>query len=170
MGLLSSIKLNTMDDLFQHELRDLYDAEHQLLDALPKMADAAHSPELRSAFQQHLEQTRGHVGRLEQCFAALGAEPKRESCPAMKGLVKEGSEAVDASGSDEVRDAALIAASNRVEHYEIAGYGTLRSLAQEIGREDLASILQHTLDEEKGADQTLTELAESRINPRAARH
>ncbi len=169
MGFLASLKYETIEDLFHHELRDLYDAEHQLLDALPKMAEAASSPQLRATLESHSLDTRGHVRRLEEVFAALHQEPGRDSCPAMKGLIKESSEAIDAAGSDRVRDAALIAVSNRVEHYEIAGYGTLRSLAQEIGRPDLADLLKSTLPQEKAASAKLTGLAKQRVNPDAAR-
>jgi ferritin-like metal-binding protein YciE len=169
MGLFSE-KLNTFDDLFTHQLQDLYDAEHQLLDALPLMADSAQSSDLKNAFNTHLMETRGHVKRLEEVFAKLGKEPSRTTCPAMKGLIKEGNEVISATGDRDVKDAALIASAQRVEHYEIAGYGTLRTLASQIGRNDVATILQKTLDEEGQTDKKLTRLAESHINAEAATH
>src|SRR4051812_31587364 len=118
MGLFHE-SLNTFDDLFNHQLEDLYDAEHQLTESLPKMADAAHAGDLKMAFNTHLMETRGHVKRLEQVFQILGKEPKRTTCPAMKGIVKEGSETVNATGDPRVKDAALIASAQRAEHYEI---------------------------------------------------
>ncbi len=167
MGLFSE-SLNSFDDLFTHQLEDLYDAEHQLLDALPKMADASGSGDLKNAFNTHLMETREHVRRLEQVFQLLGKEAKRTTCPAMKGIVKEGSETISAKGDPHVKDAALIASAQRVEHYEIAGYGTLRTLARQVGRDDVATLLQKTLDEEGSADKKLTRLAESHINAQAA--
>jgi len=167
MGLFSE-SLNSFDDLFSHQLEDVYDAENQLIDALPKMADAASSSELKNAFNTHLMETRDHAKRLEQVFGMLGKEPSRTTCPAMKGLVKEGSEVISATGDSNVKDAGLIAAAQRVEHYEIAAYGTLRSLAQQVGRQDVARILQQTLDEEGEADKKLTRIAESSVNQRAA--
>lgn len=168
MGMFSE-SLNTFDDLFSHQLEDLYDAEHQLLAALPLMADAASSGDLKNAFNTHLMETRIHAQRLEEIFAKLGKEPKRTTCPAMKGLVKEGSETISASGDPSVKDAALIASGQRVEHYEMAGYGTLRTLASQMGRNDVAALLQKTLDEEGQADKKLTRIAESHINAEAAR-
>jgi ferritin-like metal-binding protein YciE len=149
-------------------MEDLYDAEYQLLDALPKMADAATSSDLKNAFNTHLMETRGHVKRLEQAFSILGKDAHRTTCPAMKGLVKEGSEAIDATGDPKVKDAALIAAAQRVEHYEMSGYGTLRTLARQAGHDDVATLLQKTLDEESATDKKLTGLAESHINQEAA--
>lgn len=168
MGMIFSESLKTYDDLFTHQLQDLYDAEIQLTEALPKMADAATSSDLRNAFNTHLMETREHVKRLEQVFKAVGKSPERQSCPAMKGLVKEGSETINASGDDRVRDAALIASAQRVEHYEIAAYGTLRTLARQVGLNDVASLLQKTLDEEGNADKKLTRIAESHINQEAS--
>ena len=167
MGLFSE-SLNTFDDLFTHQLQDVYDAEHQLIDALPKMADAASSSDLRNAFNTHLMETREQAKRLEQVFGLLGKEVKRVTCPAMKGLIKEGSETISASGDPKVKDAALIASAQRVEHYEIAAYGTLRTLARQVGRDDVASLFQKTLDEEGSTDKKLTRLAESHINAEAA--
>jgi ferritin-like metal-binding protein YciE len=169
MGLFSE-SLNDFNDLFMHQLKDVYDAEYQLIDALPKMADAAKNPQLKQAFVNHLSETREHARRLETVFARLQKSPERVTCPAMKGLVKEGSEAVNATGDDDVRDAALIASAQRVEHYEIAAYGTLRTLARTVGLEDIADIFQQTLDEEGEADKMLTQVAESYVNVAAARH
>jgi ferritin-like metal-binding protein YciE len=121
MGLFSSAELNTLDDLLVDQLKDVYDAEHRLTDALPKMAEAATTPGLKQAFLSHLEETKNHVVRLEQAFAALGKDPERETCQAMKGPIAEGSQIIDAKGDSVVRDAALMAAAQRVEHYEMAG-------------------------------------------------
>ena len=167
MGLFSE-SLNSFDDLFSHQLEDLYDAELQLTEALPKMADAASAGDLRNAFNTHLMETRDQVKRLEQVFQRLGKSPKRQSCPAMKGLIKEGQEAISATGDPSVKDAALIASAQRVEHYEIAAYGTLRTLARQVGLNDVASLLQKTLDEEGSCDKKLTAIAESHINQQAA--
>jgi ferritin-like metal-binding protein YciE len=167
MSLFNWTELKTLEDLFQVQIEDLYDAEQRLVQALPKMADAAHSADLKSAFRTHLTETKGHVSRLERIFKKLNKQPKRETCPAMKGLIAEGDEMVGASGDPNVKDAALIAAAQRVEHYEIAAYGTVRTLARHLGREDIADELQKTLDEEGNADKILTEIAESSVNVRA---
>lgn len=167
MGLLMSAKFENLNDLFLNQLEDLYDAETRLTDALPKMAQAASSPELKSAFMDHLEQTRGHARRLEQIFGQIGHRPKRETCEAMKGLVSEGSEMIHAKGSASVKDAALIAAAQRVEHYEMAGYGTVRTFAQQLGLDSVAQTLQQTLDEEGAADKLLTQIAEHGVNSSA---
>ena len=169
MALFTSKELSTLDDLFMDQIQDLYDAEKRLVDALPKMAEAAQSPELKSAFQNHLTETKGQVNRLESVFKRLGKEASRESCEAMKGLIKEGEQVVDAKGDPAVKDAALIAAAQRVEHYEIAGYGTARTFAQQLGHTDLAQLLQETLDEEGNADKKLTQIAESSTNLQAAK-
>jgi ferritin-like metal-binding protein YciE len=161
-------ELNSLQDLLVNQIEDLYDAENRLLDALPKMAEAAHSPQLKQAFQSHLEETRGHVTRLEQVFESLGQAPKRETCQAMKGLIAEGEEAIKAKGDPLVKDAALIAAAQRVEHYEMAGYGTARSLANQLARDRAATVLQETLEEEKAADRKLNDIAESSVNTQAA--
>jgi ferritin-like metal-binding protein YciE len=161
-------ELNSLQDLFVNQIEDLYDAENRLIEALPKMAEAAHSPQLKAAFQSHLQETRGHVGRLEQVFEALARPPKRETCQAMKGLIAEGEEAIKAKGDPAVRDAALIAAAQRVEHYEMAGYGTARTLATQLAHDRPAMVLQETLEEEKAADQKLTTIAESSVNTQAA--
>ena len=167
MGLLASTEFNTLNDLFLEQLEDLYDAEKRLTDALPKMAQAATSPELKQAFEDHEAQTRQHVQRLEQIFHRLGKSPQRETCEAMKGLIKEGEEMMGAKGDNAVRDAALIAAAQRVEHYEIAGYGTVRTCAQRLGLTDVAQTLQQTLDEEGATDKRLTAIAETSVNPQA---
>jgi ferritin-like metal-binding protein YciE len=160
--------LNSFDDLFVEQLQDLYDAEQRLTKALPKMAAAAHNPSLKSAFQEHLRQPEGHVSRLEQVFRMIGRTARTKACEAMKGLIEEGQDAINASGDPDVRDAALIAAGQRVEHYEIAGYGCARTFAQRLGRQDAARLLQQTLDEEGATDKKLTSLAEHMINPKAA--
>ena len=169
MGMFTNLKLDTFCDLLLAQLRDLYDAEHRLVEALPKMADAAHSPELKRAFETHLNETRGQVDRLEQIFKMLDEEPKRESCAAMKGLVEEGEDVINAKGDEDVRDAALIAAAQRVEHYEMAGYGSARAFAERNGKADIARLLQETLDEEGNADKILTQIAEQSVNLQAQR-
>ncbi len=168
MGLLGNHEFNDLGDLFVHQLEDIYDAEKRLVDALPKMEEAATSPQLKAAFHQHAVETQNHVARLEQVFQRIGKTPERETCPAMKGLIKEGEEMIDADGDDMVRDAALIAAAQRVEHYEMAGYGTLRTFAQQLSLSDVVNLLQQTLDEEGATDEKLTRLAESGINQRAS--
>ena len=158
----------TLRDLYLNELRDLYDAETQLLVALPMMADAATSSQLKEAFTAHLEETEIHVSRLEEIFEALGEEPGEETCKAMEGLIAEGEDYVKASGERDVRDAGLIGAAQRVEHYEIAGYGTARTLATRLGESEAADKLQATLDEEGEADRKLSAIAESEVNAEAA--
>ena len=167
MGLFS-LNLNSFDDLYVAQLKDLYSAESQLVDALPKMADAATHPELKRAFEGHLETTKRQKERLEQIGQNLGKSLSGETCEAMKGLVKEGQEIIDADGDEAVRDAGLIAAAQRVEHYEIAGYGTVHTFARQLGRQDDARLLAETLAEEKDTDDNLTRLAESVVNPFAA--
>ena len=164
----TALKLDSLRDLFIEELRDLYSAETQLVDALPKMAEAASSSELKSAFRHHLEQTRGHVSRLEPAFEQMGEKSSGEVCEGMKGLIKEGEILVKAEGDPDVRDAGLIGAAQRVEHYEIAGYGTARSLARRLGESQIADTLQQTLQEEAEADKKLTAIAESLVNVSAA--
>ena len=158
---------NTLRELYVEELRDIYDAEKQLIKALPKMAGAASSEELRSGFEEHLEQTKGHAQRLEQIFSALGEKPTGKKCKGMQGLVTEGSEVMDEDFDEDVKDAALISAAQRVEHYEIAAYGTVRTYASILDEQDAVSLLEKTLEEEKETDQKLTELAEN-INTEAA--
>jgi ferritin-like metal-binding protein YciE len=160
-------ELNTLDDLLYLELEDLYDAENRLVAALPKMAEAAQSPMLKQAFQTHLGQTRRQVSRLEQVFRQLGKEPERSTCDAMKGLISEGEEIIDSSGDADVRDAALIGAAQKVEHYEIAGYGTARTHAEHLGLQGAVSLLQATLEEESETDMELTRIAEQAVNLRA---
>ncbi len=155
-----------LKELYVDELKDLYSAENQLVKALPKMAKAASSDELRQGFEKHLEQTRGHVQRLEKIFQALGESPKGKTCKGMQGLIEEGSEATEEDYEGSVMDAALIGAAQRVEHYEIAGYGTVRSMAETLGEDDQVSLLEETLEEEKETDEKLTELAEQ-INTQA---
>ncbi len=158
--------IRTFEDLLVDEIKDLYDAEHQLTKALPKMAKAATSPDLKKAFESHLQETEGHIKRLEQVFEGLGKKPTRKTCAAMKGLVEEGGEVIEEEMDPEVKDAALIGAAQRVEHYEMAGYGTVRTFAHLLGYHDLEAILQSTLDEEGAADEKLTNIA-SKINVKA---
>jgi ferritin-like metal-binding protein YciE len=165
--LLIMSKLNSLKDLLVDELKDLYHAETQLVKALPKMAKAATNPDLKNGFTSHLEQTRGHVTRLEQALRLLGESPKGKTCYAMEGLVKEGGEAIDTDAPDAVKDANLIGAAQRVEHYEIAAYGTVHTYANILGEDEAASLLEETLEEEKETDQKLTQLAEQ-INVQAA--
>jgi ferritin-like metal-binding protein YciE len=157
----------TLDDLFLHNLKDIYNAEKQLVKALPKMAKGATSENLRTAILDHLQETHGQVERLEQVFQLLDVGARGIKCAAMEGLVEEGAEVLEDDFEDAVRDAAIIAAANKVEHYEIATYGTLISFARLLGHGDIEELLQATLDEEKAADQKLTELAESEINVEA---
>ena len=162
------MKQNTLKELYLDELRDLYDAEQQLVKALPKMAKASTSPELRNGFEEHLEQTKGHVQRLEQIFEGLGEPAKGKKCKGMAGLVAEGAEMMDEDFEDKVMDAGLISAAQRVEHYEIAAYGTVRTFANLLGESEAESLLETTLNEEKETDQKLTD-ASQQINPAALR-
>jgi ferritin-like metal-binding protein YciE len=155
------MELSSLEDLFVSELKDLYSAETQLTKALPKMAKAASSKELRAGFEKHLKQTEGHVKRLEQICEDLDVSPKGKKCKAMEGLVEEGSEVIDEDAEPEVKDAALIAAAQRVEHYEIAGYGCVRTYAKLLGNQSAMKLLQQTLDEEGDTDKALTKLAET---------
>src|SRR6476660_521313 len=161
------MNLETLKELYVNELRDLYNAENQLVKALPKMAKGASSPELKDAFDQHLEQTKGHVERLEQLFEQLGDNPKGKTCHAMKGLIEEGSEILEEEGEDSVLDAGIIVAAQKVEHYEMAGYGSVRAFAQLLGQEEAAQLLQTTLDEESKANELLNQLAETTVNAEA---
>lgn len=162
------MKIRDLHSLFVDELKDAYDFEHQLLEALPKMAESAHDKELQKGFREHLKQTRGQVARLEKVFSGLGEKPRRKTCKGMKGLIREGHQFVKARGNEAAVDAALVGAAQRVEHYEMAAYGTLRAFAQTLGHTREAKILQEILDQETRTDERLSELAESRINPRAA--
>ncbi len=161
------MKLDTLQKLYTNELRDLYNAEHQLLKALPKMAKAASSEDLKDAFEKHLEQTKSHVERLEQVFEELNEKPKGKTCRAMKGLVEEGSEILQQDGEESVLDAGIIVSAQKVEHYEIAGYGSVRTFAHLLGQNKAAELLQTTLDEEAETNQVLNRLAESIVNPEA---
>jgi ferritin-like metal-binding protein YciE len=161
------MKLTSLDKLFHHELKDLYDAEHQIVRALPKLAEAACNPELAAAFEEHLAQTQEHINRLETVFEEIGEPPAREPCAGMKGLMEEGNKVLDEEADPVVKDAAIIAAAQRVEHYEMAVYGTLRTWARILGYEDSARLLEETLDEEEGTDSALTGIAQQ-INPEAA--
>jgi len=154
-------KLNNLSDLLVNELQDLYSAETQLVKALPKMSRAASSDELQSAFNEHLEQTKEHVVRLEQVLKILDAPTKGKTCKAMQGLIAEGEEAIKEDAEPIVRDAALIVAAQKVEHYEIAGYGSVRTLAEVLSQDEVSDILQQTLDEEGETDKRLTSIAES---------
>jgi ferritin-like metal-binding protein YciE len=168
MGLFSSKNLDSLEALFVDQLEDLYDAERRISQALPKMAETAHCASLKAAFEQHVRETQNHVARLEQIFQILGREPAGKTCYAAKGLIEEGQEVLSATGDDCVIDAALIAAAQRTEHYEIAGYGTARTFAQRLGHANIARILQATLDEEGATDKKLTALAEQQVNQEAA--
>lgn len=161
------MKLDTLQQLYNDELRDLYNAENQLLKALPKMAKAASSEELKDAFEKHLEQTKGHVERLEEVFEELGEKPKGKTCRAMKGLIEEGSEILKQDGDETVIDAGIIVAAQKVEHYEIAGYGSVRTFAHLLGQNKAAQLLQTTLDEESETNELLNKLAETVVNPEA---
>src|SRR5438132_2434128 len=158
------MKLESLRDLFVNELRDLYSAENQLVKALPKMAKAASAPELQTAFTEHLEQTKEQVNRLDRIFQELGKNPKGKRCKAMEGLLEEGKDTLAEDADPAVLDAALIAAAQRVEHYEIASYGCARTFARLLGMEEAARLLQETLDEESETDEKLTHIAETNIN------
>lgn len=158
------MKIKSMQELLEHDLEDLLDAEKQLVEALPRMAEAAGSTALKTAFKDHLKETRTHVTRLEKAFKALDKEPKEVSCKGMKGLIAEGEDVIKNATDPAVMDAGLIGAAQRVEHYEIAAYGTARAHARALGRNDIAEILQTTLDEEGNANKLLTQLAEGRMN------
>jgi ferritin-like metal-binding protein YciE len=161
------MRLDTLEKLYISELRDLYSAENQLLKALPKMAKGASSSELKEAFEKHLEQTKGHVQRLEQLFEQLDESPQGKTCQAMKGLIKEGSEILQEDGEDSVLDAGLIVAAQKVEHYEIASYGSVCTFAELLGKDKAGQLLQTTLDEESETNEILNQLAESIVNPEA---
>jgi ferritin-like metal-binding protein YciE len=148
-----------LKDLYLDELRDIYNAENQLVKALPKMAKASTYPKLKAGFEEHLQQTQGHVQRLEQIFSSLAEDPKGKTCKGMKGLVEEGEEAIGEDYENNVKDAGIIGAAQRVEHYEMAAYGTARELAKILGRTEDAVLLEQTLEEEKETDKKLTTLA-----------
>lgn len=157
------MKLHSLNDLLHHELEDLLSAEQQLVEALPLMADSATNPALKSAFKDHLKQTKTHVTRLEKAFKAMGETPKAHTCKGMQGLIKEGDEVMKNAVDADTRDAGLIGAAQRVEHYEIAGYGTARAHAEVLGMKDMVDLLQTTLDEEGEANKLLTQLADGRM-------
>ncbi len=156
---LFSMKLENLQQLYLKELRDLYDAEKQITDALPKLIDAANNPELKSGLQEHLDVTNTQISRLETIFQSLNEKPTGETCKGMKGVIKEGDEIVSAGGDPATVDAGIISAAQRVEHYEMAGYGTVRTYAKLLGQPEHANLLQQTLDEEEEADRKLTEIA-----------
>jgi len=162
------MKLDSLENLFVHELKDLLSAEKQLVKALPKMAKGAASEALKEAIEDHLEQTKTHVERLETIFENLGKAARAEHCKAMEGLIEEGSDLLEEEGEPMVKDAALIGAAQRVEHYEISAYGTARTIAELLGNREAVTLLQQTLDEEKETDEKLTELAMSEVNVEAA--
>ena len=161
------MKLNTLEELYISELRDLYSAENQLLKALPKIAKRASSSDLKDAFEKHLEQTKGHVERLEQLFGQLDESPKGKTCHGMKGLIEEGSEILKEDGEDSVLDAGIIVAAQKVEHYEIASYGSVRTFAHLLANDEAARLLRTTLDEESETNEILNRLAETIVNPEA---
>lgn len=160
------MKATTLKDVYVDELRDLYNAEQQLIKALPKMAKAATSEDLRQGFEEHLEQTKGHAQRLEQIFQALGESIKGKKCKGMEGIIAEGAEVISEDYEGAAMDAAIIAAAQRVEHYEIAGYGSVHAYATILGETEAANLLERTLNEEKETDQKLTDLSET-INEEA---
>ncbi len=162
------MKLQSMEDLFKLELQDLYSAEQMILKALPKMSKAASSSELQEAFQEHLEVTKKQVERLDQIFESLGESPKAHKCKGMQGIIEEGEEALKMGQDENVKDAALIGSAQRVEHYEMAGYGCLKTYAHLLGNRQAASLAEKTLEEEKQTDKKLTKIAESMVNPKAA--
>ena len=161
------MKMKTLNDLFIHELKDLHSAEKQLTKALPKMAKAASSDELRQAFESHLQETEEHVNRLEEIMGEFDIPTRGPKCKAMEGLIEEGKEVLEEEMDDDVRDAALICAAQRVEHYEIAGYGCARTFAELLGHANAQEILQRTLDEEKATDEKLTQIAMQHVNAEA---
>jgi len=167
MGLFSK-DLKTLDDLFVHTLQDIYYAENQIVRSLPEMIDKATDPQLKQGLQSHLRETENHVRRLEQAFRLRGIEAKGVDCPAIDGIIEEAEDVAGEVDDKNVLDAAIIAAAQAVEHYEITRYGSLIAWAQQLGRSDLGTLLQQNLDEEKAADKKLTALAESQVNKRAA--
>jgi ferritin-like metal-binding protein YciE len=160
------MSVETIEELFIEELKDLYSAETQITKALPKLVEATSSKELRSAFEHHLKETQGHVQRLEQAFEILGKSPKGKTCDGMKGILSEGSEAIKETNEGDVRDAALISGAQRVEHYEMAAYGTVRSYAERLKQKQIVQLLEETLEEEKAADKKLTDISK-KVNQQA---
>lgn len=161
-------EMNSLHELFVHELMDTLDAEHQIVEALPKMMEAASSPTVKSKFEQHLNVTKQQIERLNQVFQKLDMQPQREHCDGMAGIIKDGQKVLMMKGDPATKDAALVAAAQKVEHYEIAAYGTLATFAHTMGHHDLAQLLETTLGEEKMTDKMLTEVAERSINKKAA--
>jgi ferritin-like metal-binding protein YciE len=161
------MSIETMEDLLVHELRDLYNAEQQLLRALPKMVEAATTPELVQALQNHLNQTEAQVNRLEECFSTLGVSSKGKKCAGMEGLLEEADDLIGEVEDEVVRDAAIIGAAQRVEHYEISAYGTARAFAKELGQDEVVGLLTTTIEEEAAADEVLSAIAEGRVNMEA---
>lgn len=161
------MKLNSLHDLYIHQLKDLYSAESQLIDALPSMAKEANHADLKQAFSEHLQQTKQHKDRLEKIGKNLGVDLDGETCQAMKGLIKEGKEMIKQKAADAVKDAGLITSAQRVEHYEIAGYGTVCTFAEMLGRTDDLRLLQETLSEEKNTDEKLNKIAKQTVDPAA---
>lgn len=161
------MKLENLEKLFIHDLKDLHSAEHQILDALPRMMQESSDDQLRSILQRHREETEKQVDRLERIFDELGEDPGGQLCEGMQGLIEEGEEILEEDADPTVRDAGIIAAVQRVEHYEISGYGTAATYANMLDREEAGRLLQETLNEEKQADEKLTELAERTVNPKA---
>ncbi len=154
------MNVDTIEKLFVEELKDLYSAENQITKALPKMAKAAASSELRGAFEKHLKETEGQIQRLDKVFEILGTSPRGKTCDGMKGVLDEGSQMLHETAEGDIRDAALISAAQRVEHYEMAGYGTVRSYAERLGKAQIVQLLEQTLAEEKAADRKLTEISQ----------
>jgi len=161
---VSSMKFDSLKSLYIHELNDLYDAEHQLLRVLPKMAKAASSEDLRLVFERHLDQTQEHLVRLESAFSLLKEKPTRTTCKAMKGILEEAEEMIHADGDPAIKDAGLISSAQRIEHYEMAGYGCARTYAEMLDEEGSSDLLQQTLNDERATDEGLTELAERLIH------
>ncbi len=161
-------KMNSLEELFMHELQDIYDAEQQITQALPNMAQATSSQELRQAFELHLGETQQQIQRLEQVFNQMGMQPQGRTCQAMKGLITECQDLMQEKADPAVMDAGLIASAQKVEHYEIAAYGTLRTWASRLGQNEVVTLLQQTLDEEGKTDKELTRLAEQLVNIQAA--
>jgi len=162
-----NMALESLHDLYIEQLRDIYSAENQLTEALPKMAKAASNTQLRNSFEAHLKETQEHVTRLDEIFKTLGVKSSGKKCKGMEGLIKEGVEMIEEEGADTVRDAGLIAAAQRVEHYEIAAYGTVHAYAEALNEDAACLLLMQTLDEEKATDQKLTQLAETHLNAEA---
>lgn len=165
---MTGMKIDSLNELFVEELKDLYGAERQIVEALPKMEEAASAPELKQAFRRHLDETKQQAARLEEIFDTLDMEPEAADCEGMQGIIKEGEKIVTAEGDPDVKDAALIGAAQKVEHYEMAGYGSLRTYARILGYDEVAGMLQETLDQDGLTDQQLTEMAERSINIKAA--